>query len=41
MPVALIVSGDLFTLRERARIQGLFSAVWAWPAWLVPYSGPS
>ena len=28
VPVALIVSGDLFTLRERARIQGLFSAVW-------------
>jgi MFS family permease len=28
MPVALIVSGDLFTLRERARIQGLFSGVW-------------
>ena len=27
-PCALIVSGDLFTLRERARIQGLFSAVW-------------
>ena len=28
MPVALIVTGDLFTLRERARIQGLFSGVW-------------
>ena len=28
MPVALVVSGDLFTLRERARIQGLFSGVW-------------
>jgi len=28
MPVALTVSGDLFSLRERARIQGLFSGVW-------------
>ena len=28
MPVALIVSGDLFSLRERARIQGLFSGIW-------------
>ena len=28
MPVALIVTGDLFSLRERARIQGLFSSVW-------------
>ena len=28
MPVALIVTGDLFSLRERARIQGLFSGVW-------------
>jgi MFS family permease len=28
MPVALVVSGDLFSLRERARIQGLFSGIW-------------
>jgi MFS family permease len=28
MPVALVVTGDLYTLRERARIQGLFSGVW-------------
>jgi MFS family permease len=28
MPVALVVTGDLFSLRERARIQGLFSGVW-------------
>src|SRR5262249_5605223 len=28
MPVALIVVADLFSLRERARIQGLFSGVW-------------
>jgi MFS family permease len=28
LPVALIVAADLFSLRERARVQGLFSAVW-------------
>ena len=28
MPVVLTVLGDLFTLKERARMQGLFSAVW-------------
>jgi MFS family permease len=28
MPVALIVVADLFSLRERARMQGIFSGVW-------------
>lgn len=28
MPVALTVSGDLFSVRERAKIQGVFSGVW-------------
>jgi MFS family permease len=28
MPVVLTILGDLFTLEERARIQGFFSAVW-------------
>jgi MFS family permease len=28
MPVVLTILGDIFTLEERARIQGLFSAVW-------------
>src|SRR4029078_5461566 len=28
MPVVLTIIGDLFTLEERARIQGFFSAVW-------------
>jgi MFS family permease len=28
LPVALTVSGDLFTLKERARVQALFSGVW-------------
>ncbi|MDB5328573.1 MAG: major facilitator superfamily 1, partial [Phycisphaerales bacterium] len=28
MPVVLTILGDLFTLKERARMQGMFSAVW-------------
>jgi MFS family permease len=28
MPVVLTILGDIFTLEERARIQGLFSAIW-------------
>jgi len=39
MPVALIVSGDLFTLRERARIQGLFSGVWGVASLVGPILG--
>src|SRR3984957_19447276 len=27
-PIVLTLLGDLFTLKERARVQGLFSAVW-------------
>ena len=28
MPVVLTILGDIFTLQERARVQGLFSAIW-------------
>src|SRR5947209_3777409 len=28
MPVVLTILGDIYTLQERARIQGLFSAIW-------------
>ena len=28
MPVVLTILGDIFTLEERARVQGLFSAIW-------------
>src|SRR5207253_5411063 len=28
MPVVLTILGDIFTLEERAKIQGFFSAVW-------------
>lgn len=37
MPVVLTIIGDLFTLAERARIQGLFSAVWG----LSSLAGPA
>ena len=37
MPVVLTIIGDLFTLQERARIQGLFSGVWG----LSSLAGPA
>src|SRR6266487_3922025 len=39
MPIALTVSGDLFTLRERARVQGLFSGIWGASALVGPMMG--
>ena len=36
MPVVLTILGDIFTLEERARIQGLFSAVWGTAALAGP-----
>ena len=39
IPVALTVSGDLYSLEERARIQGLFSAVWGFAALVGPLVG--
>src|SRR6185369_156362 len=47
MPVVLTILGDIFTLKERARIQGAFSAVWgtaalagpALGAWLIKFLG--
>ena len=39
LPIALTVSGDLFTLRERARIQGIFSGVWGVASLLGPLLG--
>ncbi|HZV51985.1 MAG TPA: MDR family MFS transporter [Candidatus Dormibacteraeota bacterium] len=38
-PVALTVVGDLFPLRQRARLQGLFSSVWAVAALAGPLLG--
>jgi EmrB/QacA subfamily drug resistance transporter len=38
-PIALILAGDLFPLQERARIQGLFSGMWAISSLLGPLIG--
>jgi MFS family permease len=39
MPVVLTIIGDIFTLEQRARIQGLFSAVWGTSALAGPALG--
>ncbi len=39
MPVVLTILGDIFTLRERARIQGVFSAVWGTASLAGPWLG--
>ena len=39
MPVAITVTGDIYTLEERGRIQGLFSSVWAFSSLIGPLMG--
>lgn len=39
IPISLTVVADLYTLRERARIQGLFSVIWASAGLLGPLLG--
>jgi MFS family permease len=39
MPVVLTILGDIFTLQERAKIQGAFSAVWGTAALAGPLLG--
>lgn len=39
IPIALTVSGDLYSLAERARIQGLFSSVWGLASLVGPLVG--
>ena len=39
VPVALTVSGDLYSLKERARVQGLFSGVWGFASLVGPLLG--
>ena len=39
MPVALTLVGDIFTLEERGRMQGLFSSVWAISSLVGPAAG--
>ncbi|MCL6647118.1 MAG: MFS transporter [Chloroflexi bacterium] len=38
-PLAFTIVGDIFTLEERARIQGLFSAVWGIASLIAPVLG--
>ncbi len=39
VPIALTVSGDLYSLEERARVQALFSGVWGFAALVGPLVG--
>lgn len=39
MPVAITITGDIYTLEERGRIQGVFSAVWGIASLVGPLAG--
>ena len=39
IPLSLTINGDIFTMSERARIQGLFSGVWGLASILGPLAG--
>jgi EmrB/QacA subfamily drug resistance transporter len=39
MPLAFIIVGDIFTLEQRARVQGLFSGVWGVSSVIGPLVG--
>jgi len=39
MPVSITLIGDIYTLEERGRMQGLFSAVWATSSLVGPAAG--
>lgn len=39
MPVVLTILGDIFTIQQRARVQGCFSAVWGTSALAGPWLG--
>lgn len=39
LPVALTVTGDLYSIEERARVQGLFSGVWGFASLIGPLLG--
>jgi MFS family permease len=38
-PIVITLIGDLFTLKERAKVQGLFSAVWGGSSVVGPFLG--
>lgn len=39
LPIVLTIIGDIFTLEERARVQGLFSGVWGISSVVGPFAG--
>lgn len=39
LPIVLTIIGDIFTLEERARVQGLFSGVWGLSSVVGPFVG--
>src|SRR5215471_9778767 len=39
VPIGLIIIGDIFTLEERAKMQGFFSGVWGLASILGPIAG--
>ena len=39
IPLSMTINGDIYTARERARIQGLFSGVWGLASILGPLAG--
>src|SRR5260221_7329692 len=39
LPIVLTIIGDIFALKERARVQGLFSGVWGLSSILGPALG--
>src|SRR5260370_8170069 len=39
LPIVLTIIGDIFELQERARVQGLFSAVWGLSSIIRPAAG--
>jgi EmrB/QacA subfamily drug resistance transporter len=39
IPLSLTINGDIYTLKERARMQGLFSGVWGLASILGPLAG--
>jgi len=39
LPLSLTINGDIFTMKERARIQGFFSGVWGLASIIGPLAG--
>jgi EmrB/QacA subfamily drug resistance transporter len=39
VPLGMTINGDIYTLRERAKVQGLFSIVWGLASILGPFAG--